>query len=153
MEDRPCPVTGTGVPSGLVAMPPSSGEHPNRAAYVLEGIAPDATVGQVRAMVSPLVQRLHEIRQLRRHSGAASGLKAFKIEVDSADHPWIMNPANCPAGLRVRPWTVKQAQERFQPSAVQHEQHMSSRGGGNFGQNFVEGNMPSGAWYHRRTYQ
>ena len=152
--DRPSLITGTGAPSGLVATSADPGERPTRASYVLEGIAPDATDNQVRAMVSPLVQGLHELRRLKRHSGAASGLKAFKIQVDAADHPWIMNPANWPAGLRVCPWTVKQKHGRFQSDyAARHQEQQCSSRSRDHNQRYDRGSTSSRTWFNRRTHQ
>ena len=69
LAGRPKPVTGTGAPSHLVGMP-DDGDKQARATYVLEGISPEATDDQVRAMVSPVVRRLHDLKRLDRHAGA-----------------------------------------------------------------------------------
>ena len=130
LAGRSPPITGSGAPSELVAAAAARYQAP-RATYVLEGFAHDATDSQVRNMVRPLVQQLHDFRRLSRHAGAKNGLKAYRIQVDPADDPWIMNPVNWPAGLRVRPWTVKQQQEPFLAGQPSHQylRHPSSRSG------------------------
>ena len=50
-----------------------------------------------------LVRNLHQCHEAR-HGGAQPGAKAYRIVVDSADGPAILNPVNWPAGLRVRAW-------------------------------------------------
>ena len=151
--DPPKHITGIGAPSGLVAMS-AAGDQSPRATYVLEGISHDATDSQVRAMVSPLVQRLHDFRRLSRHAGAARGLKAYRIEVDAADDPWVMNPVNWPAGLRVRPWTVKQQQEPFLAghTSLQPRQQRPSRSGGQ-GRRSASGPGPTRVWFNRNVAQ
>ena len=133
---------------------PAAGDQSLRATYVLQGISHDATDSQVRAMVSPLVQRLHDFRRLSRHAGAASGLKAYRIQVDAADDPWIMNPVNWPAGLRVRPWTVKQEQEPFLAGhgSARLPQRRASRSGDN-GQRSASGPGSTRVWFNRNVAQ
>ena len=155
LPDRSSPITGTGTPSGLVATT-AAREQSSRATYVLEGIAHDASDSQVRAMVSPLVQRLHDFRRLSRHAGAASGLKAYRIEVDAADDPWVMNPVNWPAGLRVRPWTVKQRHEetfRAGEADRQPRQQQQSWWGGARFQRPTSSTTSTRVWYNRNSAQ
>ena len=151
--DPPKHITGIGAPSGLVAMS-AAGDQSLRATYVLKGISHDATDSQVRAMVSPLVQRLHDFRRLSRHAGAARGLKAYRIEVDAADDLWIMNPVNWPAGLRVLPWTVKQQQEPFLAghTSLQPRQQRPSRSGGQ-GRRSASGPGSTRVWFNRNVAQ
>ena len=105
-------------------------------------------------MVSPLVQRLHDFRRLSRHAGAASGLKAYRIEVDPADDPWVMNPVNWPAGLRVRPWTVKQQQEPFRAGqAARQLRHQQPLQGGDRFQWPFSGSTATRVWYNSNTAQ
>ena len=154
LASRPEPITGIGAPSHLVGMP-ADGDQRARATYVLEGISPEATDSQVRAMVSPVVQRLHDFRRLDRHAAAATGLKAYRIQVDPDDDPWVMNPVNWPAGLRVRRWTVKQKQrQRPFPAATQssgeHRQRHSARGEGRV-QWPVRGPGSTRVWFNRNA--
>ena len=77
--------------------------------FLLEGVRPETADARVRNLVQTLTPSLQDFQQVRRHSGARRGLKAYRFDVNAADEAVVMNPATCPTGLRVRPWTVKPA--------------------------------------------
>ena len=148
---KPKPITGSGAPSHLVAASAEADQTP-RATYVIEGIAPAARDDEVRDMISPLVQRLHYFRRLSRHSGAADGRKAYRFEVDATDDPWIMNPVNWPAGLRVRHWTDKlRGQQQPFPAHRSSQQSYHQRPTWNANGSSSRGAGSTRVWFNRNT--
>ena len=96
---------------------------------MLEGFQEDVTDSSVRNLVWPLVGNLHDFQRLRKHSGLAQGLKAYRIEVDAKDASRVMEACNWPSGLRIRPWTDKR-QQYFR----QDRQRFTTRAGDRTGQ-------------------
>ena len=101
-------ITGSGPTSELVVTgsPDSSS---STAAFLLDGIRPEASDAQVRNLVWPLVSNLHQCHRVRR-GGAQVGAKAYRIVVDTEDGDVVLNPANWPTGLRVCAWSHRHAQ-------------------------------------------
>ena len=112
-ESRPFPVAGapdvavSGTGRSPMTSPPAEADC--ALPFVLEGVNPEVADSRVRRLVQEVSTSLHNFQRVKRHSGAQRGLKAFRFDVDSADEAAVLNPASWPAGLRVRPWTVKPA--------------------------------------------
>ena len=103
-------ITGSGPASDLVATG-TQGTSSSTAAFLIDGIHPEASSAQVRNLVWPLVSNLHQCHETRR-GGVQAGAKAYRIVVDAEDGAAVLTPANWPAGLRVRAWS-RQASQPF----------------------------------------
>lgn len=126
-------VLGSGPPSDMVGQL-SAPDSTATASFVLEGFQQDVSDSAVRNLVWPLVGNLHDFQRLRKHSGIARGLKAYKIEVDAVDSRRVMEARKWPAGLRIRPWTEKSQQyfrqdrQRLPPSHSHRSGHRYLQG-------------------------
>ena len=105
MGAAPQPVVMTSAPAETVGTLP----------FLLEGIRPETADAHVRNLVLKVTTSLQNFQRVKRHSGARRGLKAFRFDVDARDAAVVMSPSSWPAGLRVRPWTVKSADRQLPP--------------------------------------
>ena len=105
---QPSGITGSGPTSALVATG-SPETRSSTAAFLIDGIHPEASDAQIRNLIWPLVTNLHQC-QVARRGRLHSGAKAYRIVVDAADTTAILNPANWPAGLRVDAWSGQRRQ-------------------------------------------
>ena len=105
MGAAPQPVIMTSAPAETVGALP----------FLLEGIRPETADVHVRNLVLKVTTSLQNFQRVKRHSGARRGLKAFRFDVDARDAAVVMSPSSWPAGLRVRPWTVKSADRQLPP--------------------------------------
>ena len=99
---RPRVVTGTGAASTSVMNFNVRPDPPRTKKFILERISPDVSEWTVRGFVRDVVYNLYNFHQVPRRDNADS-CKAYIIKVGADDEPYVMNPANWPVGLTVRP--------------------------------------------------